>query len=111
MRLVKPVKQQNEKSLKTRAEELREELVAIRRTIHAHPEYGFQEFKTAQLISGTLEKLGARVREGVAKTGVIGELGHGDPVVAIRADMDALPIAEDTGLPFASIVPNMMHAC
>ena len=97
--------------LKIRAEELREELVAIRRTIHAHPEYGFQEFKTARLISGTLEKLGARVREGVAKTGVIGELGHGNPVVAIRADMDALPIAEDTGLPFASIVPNMMHAC
>lgn len=97
--------------LKIRAEELREQLVAIRRTIHAHPEYGFQEFKTARLISGTLEKLGARVREGVAKTGVIGELGYGNPVVAIRADMDALPIAEDTGLPFASTVSNMMHAC
>lgn len=111
MSLAKSASQQSENNLKIRAEELREELVAIRRTIHAYPEYGFQEFKTARLISGTLEKLGAHVREGVAKTGVIGELGHGKPIVAIRADMDALPIAEDTGLPFASIVPNMMHAC
>jgi amidohydrolase len=98
-------------SLKIRAEELRERLMAIRRTIHACPEYGFQEHETARLVAGTLSKLGARVTEGVAQTGVIGELGIGEPIVAIRADMDALPLAEATNLPFASQVPNMMHAC
>lgn len=98
-------------SLKVRAEQLRERLVSIRRTIHAHPEYGFEERETARLISATLKELGSRVVEGVAKTGVIGELGRGTPVVAIRADMDALPIAEATGLSFASQVPKMMHAC
>ena len=55
--------------------------------------------------------LGARVRTGVGKTGVVAELGHGSPVIAVRADMDALPIQEATGLPFASKVPGMMHAC
>lgn len=103
--------QSKSSSLKIRAEELRERLVALRRTIHANPEYGFQEHATARLISQTLQELGARVTEGMAKTGVMAEFGHGDPVVAIRADMDALPIAEATGLPFASQVPNMMHAC
>ena len=97
--------------LKHEAEELRESLVSIRRRIHAQPEYGFQEFQTAALIAETLERLGARVRRGVATTGVVAELGEGPPVVAIRADMDALPIAESTDLPFASKVPGMMHAC
>lgn len=106
-----PISHQSENSLKVRAEQLRGQLVAIRRTIHAHPEYGFQEHETARLIAATLSKLGARVRQGVAKTGVIGELGNGQPTVAIRADMDALPLAEATGLSFASRVPNMMHAC
>jgi len=98
-------------NLKVRAEQLRERLVSIRRSIHAHPEYGFEERETARLISATLKELGARVVDGVAKTGVTGELGRGTPVVAIRADMDALPITEATALPFASQVPNMMHAC
>ncbi len=98
-------------SLKIRAEQLREHLVSIRRKIHAHPEYGFEEHETARLIIATLKELGARVVEGVAKTGVIGELGQGRPAVAIRADMDALPLAEATNLSFASRVPNMMHAC
>ncbi len=111
MSIAPPISQQDESTLKIRAEQLREQLVAIRRTIHAQPEYGFQEHETARLIAAMLTKLGARVREGVAKTGVIGELGNGHPTVAIRADMDALPIAEATGLPFASRVPNMMHAC
>ena len=99
------------KVLKLEAERLRERLISIRRQIHAHPEYGFQEHETARLVAATLDELGARVRCGVAKTGVIGELGEGTRVVAIRADMDALPIAEATELPFASNVPNMMHAC
>lgn len=90
---------------------MRERLVQLRRQIHSNPEYGFQEFETARLIATTMRELAAKVREGVAKTGVIAELGSGAPVVAIRADMDALPIAEATGLEFASRVPNMMHAC
>lgn len=98
-------------SLKIRAEELRSQLVGIRRTIHSYPEFGFEEYETARLIAETLEKIGASVRAGIAKTGVIGELGHGRPIVGIRADMDALPITEATGLAFASRVPNMMHAC
>ena len=91
--------------------ELKERLVQLRRRIHANPEYGFREFETARLIAMTLRELGASVRTEVAKTGVVAELGSGSPVVAIRADMDALPIAEATGLEFASRVPNMMHAC
>ena len=83
----------------------------MRREIHANPEYGFKEFATARLIAQTMRDLQARVREEVAVTGVVAELGSGSPVVAIRADMDALPITEQTGLEFASKVPNMMHAC
>lgn len=90
---------------------IREDLVAIRRAIHARPEGGFQEHETARLIAARLTALGARVRTGVGRTGVVAELGGGDPIVAIRADMDALPIVEATGLPFASAVDGMMHAC
>lgn len=97
--------------LRDRAIGLRERLVSIRRRIHAHPEYGFREHETARLIAATLEEIGARVRKGIAQTGVIGELGEGTPAVVIRADMDALPIAERTGLTFSSKVENMMHAC
>jgi amidohydrolase len=97
--------------LLTHARALRDRLIAIRRTLHAHPEYGFQEHQTAALIAREMTALGARVRTGVGKTGVVAELGQGSPVIAVRADMDALPIQEATGLPFASKVPGMMHAC
>jgi amidohydrolase len=90
---------------------IREELVAIRRAIHARPELGFEEHETAALIAAKLSALGARVRTGIARTGVVAELGQGRATVAIRADMDALPIQEATGLPFASQVPGLMHAC
>ncbi len=97
--------------LKRDAEQLREILIGLRREIHAQPEYGFCEFRTAKLIAKTLGELGLSVKQGVAETGVIAEIGEGFPIVAIRADMDALPIQEATSLPFASQVPNMMHAC
>src|SRR5262245_17977814 len=100
-----------ETDLLTHARALSDRLIAIRRTLHAHPEYGFQEHETAALIAREMTALGARVRTGVGKTGVVAELGHGSPVIAVRADMDALPIQEATGLPFASKVPGMMHAC
>jgi amidohydrolase len=97
--------------LLSHARALRDRLIAIRRTLHAHPEYGFQEHQTAALIAREMTALGARVRTGIGKTGVVAELGKGSPVIAVRADMDALPIQEATGLPFASKVPGMMHAC
>ncbi len=94
-----------------RAKELRGELIRLRRAIHRRPELGFREVKTAALIAETLESLAIRVQTGVAKTGVIGYLGEGRPVVAIRADMDALPIQELNKVPYRSQVPGVMHAC
>jgi len=94
-----------------RAKALQEDLIRWRRTIHQHPELGFQEFKTAELVAETLRSLGLRVRTNVGKTGVIGYLGEGQPVVALRADMDALPIQEANDAPYASQVPGVMHAC
>jgi len=93
------------------ARALQDRLVGIRRQIHAHPELGFQEHATAKLVASEMEALGARVRTGIARTAVVAELGSGGPVVAIRADMDALPIVEATGLPFASRIEGRMHAC
>lgn len=94
-----------------RAMALEAEVVELRRTIHRQPELGFQEFKTAALVSTTLQSLGIRVRTGVGKTGVVGYLGDGGPTVAIRADMDALPIEELNDVPYRSEVPGAMHAC
>jgi amidohydrolase len=100
-----------DKSILKRAESLAPQLVDIRRTIHRHPEFGFEEVETSRLVCRVLERLGVRYRDGLARTGVIAEIGQGRPVVALRADMDALPITERTGLSFASEVPGLMHAC
>ncbi len=88
-------------------------LVSIRRRLHAHPELAYQEEQTARLITEELKKLGISFREGVARTGVIAEIKGAEegPCVALRADMDALPLQEETGLPFASQIPGVMHAC
>jgi amidohydrolase len=94
-----------------RAKELKEKIIRLRRAIHRHPELGFREVKTAALIAETLESRGIKVQTGVAKTGVIGYLREGDPVVAIRADMDALPIQELNEVAYRSRVPGVMHAC
>src|SRR5919201_2610833 len=89
------------------------ELVALRRQIHQHPELAFEEHETARAVTAFLGKLGVKYRAGVGKTGVIAmiEGAKPGPTVGIRADMDALPIVEQTGLPFASQVPGKMHAC
>ena len=89
------------------------ELTAVRRDLHAHPELAFEEQRTAQTVEAFLRRLGIRCRTGIAKTGIVAMLEGGKPgrTVAIRADMDALPIQEPTGLPFASTVPGRMHAC
>jgi amidohydrolase len=97
----------------TRAQALADELVRLRRDIHAHPELAFQEQRTAALVVDTLHEIGGmQIRTGVAKTGVVAELGDGDgPTIAIRADMDALPILEETGRSYGSGNAGVMHAC
>jgi amidohydrolase len=89
------------------------EIVKIRRFIHMNPELGNREVETARLIAAKLQPLGFEVRTGVAKTGVVAILrgGQSGPAVAVRADMDALPIQETTGLPYKSLNPGVMHAC
>ncbi|HYZ24030.1 MAG TPA: M20 aminoacylase family protein [Rhodopila sp.] len=89
------------------------ELVSIRRDIHAHPELGLEEYRTADLVAQKLEEWGIEVHRGVGKTGVVGVLrnGNGQTAVGLRADMDALPILEATNLPHASRNPGRMHAC
>lgn len=96
-----------------RARAIEDEIIRLRREIHRFPELAFQEVRTAQLVADTLREIGGfRVRTGVGKTGVVAEIGHGDgPVIGIRADMDALPIIESTGLEFGSQQPGNMHAC
>lgn len=92
-------------------EKLFNELVRIRRQLHRHPELGFNEFKTAALVEDSLGRLDIPV-ERVASTGVIGTLEKGaGPMIVLRADMDALPVQEDTGLPFRSTTDGVMHAC
>jgi amidohydrolase len=88
-------------------------LVEIRRDIHAHPELAFEEVRTAGVVAAELVRLGIPHRTGIGRTGVVGviEGGRPGPTLAIRADMDALPMPEETGLPFASTVPGKMHAC
>jgi amidohydrolase len=81
--------------------------------VHAHPELGLQEIRTSSMIAEKLTQLGLEVKTNVGTTGVVGILKGGKPgrTFAIRADMDALPITEETGLPFASKNPGIMHAC
>lgn len=96
-----------------RAQALKDELIRLRRDIHTHPELGFQEFRTAALVADTLQEIGGMtIKTGIGRTGVVAEMGTGDgPIIGIRADMDALPIKEKTGLAFASQNSGVMHAC
>ena len=88
------------------------ELIELRRHLHRHPEISGQEQQTAALVAGELRRLGWQVREGVGRTGVVAELGpQGAPLVALRVDMDALPVEERTALPYASSRQGLMHAC
>lgn len=104
-----------------RAHSIEEKVVAWRRDIHQHPELGNREFRTSKLVAEHLQRLGLEVKTGVGHTGVVGILrgGKPGPVVALRADMDALPVAEEVDLPFKSTVRatyngqdvGVMHAC
>ncbi|QYX30526.1 M20 family metallopeptidase [Sphaerospermopsis torques-reginae] len=100
--------------IKEIANNLAPRLVEIRRHIHSHPELSGQEYQTAAFVAGVLSSSGLHVVEGVGKTGVIGELHSTHPddrVLAIRTDMDALPIQERSGLEYASRIEGVMHAC
>ncbi len=94
------------------AESINQSVIETRHYLHQHPEISDHEFKTTQYITERLEALGYRIitPEGL-NTGVIAEIGQGHPVVALRSDIDALPIQETTGLPFASENDGVMHAC
>jgi len=100
-------------SMLDRARLYQDELSDIRRDIHAHPELGLEEYRTSDLVARKLEEWGIEVHRGVGKTGVVGVLrnGNGQATVGLRADMDALPMQEATGLPYASQTPGRMHAC
>jgi len=110
-----------EKKIKALTDKLAPELIAIREDIHGHPELGLQELRTSALVADYFRKLGLEVRTGIGTTGVLGILkgGKPGPIVAMRGDMDALPITEETGLPFESKDKatvqgrevGLMHAC
>lgn len=91
----------------------RDELTALRQRIHQHPELSHKEVETARLVADKLRSCGYEVTEGVGGTGVVGRLkvGSGTRRIGIRADMDALPMTEETGLPYASTNQGVMHAC
>lgn len=90
-----------------------EELREIRHQIHGNPELGLQEFKTSALVAEKLRQWGYEVEQGLATTGVVATLkvGDGEKSIGLRADMDALPIYENSGKPWASKHPGLMHAC
>ncbi len=94
------------------AQAIKEQLSQWRRTIHRRPELGFGVQHTAELVATVLAELGLDVRTGVGKTGIVGTLGKGNgPTIAIRADMDGLPIQEENVVEYASQTPGCMHAC
>ncbi len=99
--------------IKKQIEQLQEELIALRRDFHMHPELGFQEIRTSEIIARYLQECGLEVQTNVAKTGVVGLLRGSKPgrTVMLRADMDALPVQEENDVPYKSVEPGKMHAC
>jgi amidohydrolase len=94
-------------------EEITPRLIELRRDLHAHPELAFEETRTAEVVARELRRLGIEPREKIGRTGVVGVLEGGRPgrTVGVRADLDALPVTEATGLAFASQNHGKMHAC
>jgi len=92
-----------------------QELTLLRRDLHANPELGFQEVRTASIVAGALEALGVEVHRGVGRTGVVGVIRgqrhDSGRSIGLRADMDALPIKEEGAAQYCSTVPGLMHAC
>ena len=100
--------------IQKRAQELKQEMIDVRRDFHMHPEAGFEEIRTGGIVAKALQDLGIEVQTGIARTGVVGLLrgAHPGKTIALRADMDALKMDEDNpDLPYASCTPGVMHAC
>jgi amidohydrolase len=95
------------------SDQIEAEVIGIRRNIHQHPELSFKEERTARLVADRLKLMGVKVTEGIAGNGVMGiiEGRSAGKTVALRADMDALPLHENSGLAFESVNPGVMHAC
>ena len=98
-------------TIKTLAEDLYPEILEIRRHLHRHPELSYQEHETADFISKALEKEKISFKTGIAGTGILGEIEGAKPgrVIALRADMDALPIQEENEIEYKSLNPGRMH--
>jgi amidohydrolase len=94
-------------------ENRKDDLIALRRDLHRHPELGFYEQRSAEIVARRLRTAGLDVRGGIAGTGVVAVLRGEEPgrTIAWRADMDALPLAEGSDLPYTSLIPGVMHAC
>jgi metal-dependent amidase/aminoacylase/carboxypeptidase family protein len=99
--------------LPERIRAMADELTAIRRDLHAHPELGFEEVRTSGIVAEQLRALGIRVTTGIGRTGVVGILDGNRPgrTIGLRADMDALPIEERSNLPYRSRKPGVFHGC
>jgi IAA-amino acid hydrolase len=98
--------------IKDESKSISDWIINIRRELHEHPELMYEEFKTSELIRRELDKLKIPYKHPVAETGVLASIGNGNgPCVALRADMDALPIHEETDVPFKSKIDGKMHAC
>lgn len=96
----------------SQAKEIQSWIVEKRRTIHRHPELMYEEFETSKLVQKTLSDLDITFEKDIAITGVVGIVGNGNgPCIALRADMDALPIHEETDIDFKSKIDGKMHAC
>ncbi|MAR30542.1 MAG: peptidase M20, partial [Candidatus Marinimicrobia bacterium] len=100
-------------NIKEEVKEIKQSIVSNRRDFHMHPELGFKEIRTSKIIAQKLSSYGLDVQTGVGKTGVVATLtGNTDgKTIALRADMDALPIQETGDLPFKSVHDGVMHAC
>ena len=90
---------------------LTEQIIKWRRYLHKHPELGFEEIETAKFIEKELASFGLKARTGIGKTGIVVNIGSGKPCIALRADMDALPIQDMKKVPYASENPGVSHAC
>lgn len=90
---------------------IKDEIINIRRSIHQNPELAFEEFSTSEKICDFLDKYSIKYKKGIAKTGILAKIGSGTKTLMIRADMDALPIQEKTNLEFSSVNKGVMHAC
>jgi amidohydrolase len=101
----------NELNTLDKAKAIHEKLISWRRDFHMHPELGFCEHRTAEKVAEILENLGLEIKKGVGRTGVVADIGTGSPVIAIRADMDALPLQEKNDVSYVSQNPGLMHAC